>query len=197
MGLDRFGGDRRIVLTGGRRIVCRPPTVETMRRVLTVYGAQIYALSVHARRGDAEPVSVAAVVELFASDSMAWWVIASCAEPVDGHWSDLASMSRESLATIANECLRMVDLPRCAKAIETRDAGPQSVVPDIDAHDVMICHLAQSYHCAPHDVMSWPVEAWLSALEVANFQTAEPEAVTTEYDLENIPGVGYTRVTNG
>lgn len=196
MGLDRFGGDRRIVHAGGRAIECRPPTVETLRRFLTVYGAQVYALSVHARSSQGEAVSVAAVVELFAAEPLAWWVLATCAEPVGGHWSDLETFGRSSLVAIATACMSMCNVERCAKAIETKEPGPQSAVPDVDAHDVMICELAKAYHCAPHDVLLWPVESWLSALEVANFQAGDAQAEPVEYDLSSLPGVSYTRGSN-
>lgn len=200
MPLNDFAFQRRVVARGGRQYVCRPPTVETVRRFLLAYPAEVYAMSEMAGRGDVSGLSPENVLPLLVATPRALaHVLGSCVE-TQGHiiGSDL-DVPHEDLTPVALAVCSMSDVERIARSI--RPPKPDDRVLDTSTtgpspHDIAICALAREYGVPPHSIAEWPYESFLSALAVLNTLRAgesESESAISGAELTKIPGIGYGR----
>lgn len=193
MGLEHFIPRRMPVHEGGHAYLCRGPTVATVHLVLGYYASEIVAARLAwdedppvVDAGELVRLAVAGLAE--AADDRVRRVLETC---VDG------DLSAAPLRRLAEACLELCDLPRILGGVDLRnpDAGDtpaEQVDETVSDQSVAICKLAGQYGCSPMDVMDWPYEALLEAMEVAAAATPEAPAGEPTEDIASLPGFSLT-----
>lgn len=200
MSIASYAAQSRVLVIGGRRYVCRPPTVETVRRFLVAFGLDSLALREMSRRGSEVVKDYNGIIGVLSTSRLAPWVLESCVTL----WGSAPGETEESLtgnpqwcADLMRTICTLCDVEAIAKSItlpeptdveiKTEDEGP-------DNQDIAICCLAREYGCAPHAVLEWPYETFVTALEVlalANQGEASKEQMSGA-DAMQLPGIGYS-----
>ena len=168
----------RVVSVGGRRYICRPPTVATY--LLSSGTILDFILSSLRALRDAGVLDDAKVEDLLhpalTSPSTAE-LIATCCELDEAAPGELLDKLRQDFdlrVMIASECLSLCDVAEVARmagiSLDSSKSSATASDPEEDVVAHWLCDLAELYSCAPHDVLRWPVE---SALIATSYQAAK------------------------
>lgn len=172
MSLLDFTSRERIVSVGGRRFVCRPPTVHTVALFLRLFGLQAAALCEAAARG-IELTERDIIEQLVSEGSVASTVsVLETCVTTDGTdlWSDAAN-NITLLRALANVTVSLTDPKRIVEATGldraldsplSKSEGP-TIAEDHDADSV--CFVAAHFGSSPTEVVRWPYLAFLAAGE--------------------------------
>ena len=200
MSIASYAAQCRVLVLGGRRYVCRPPTVETVRRFLVAFGYDALALREMARKGNEVVKDYNGIIGVLSVSKLAPWVLESCVTL----WGSAPGETEESLTGNAPACADLMralctlcDVEAIAKSItlpEPTDVEIEKEEDGPDNQDVAVCCLAREYGVAPHTVVDWPYETFVTALEVlalAN-QGEQAKEQMSGMDAMQIPGIGYS-----
>ena len=199
MSIASYAAQCRVLVLGGRRYVCRPPTVETVRRFLVAFGYDALALREMARKGNEVVKDYNGIIGVLSVSKLAPWVLESCVTL----WGGAPGETEESLTGDSQRCADLMralctlcDVEAIAKSITLPEATDVELKEEDgpDNQDVAICCLAREYGVAPHTVLDWPYETFVTALEVlalAN-QGEQAKEQMTGTDAMQIPGIGYS-----
>ncbi len=166
-----FDASRRVVLAGGRRFVCRPPTVRTVDRAMAMFEPEILALHAAARE---VPLTAGEVLRVVAGDRRMAEVLDTCVEVWGGAPGELVELTggnRELQVELAQAVLELCNPGWiCATlhlddVLEAPDEVP-AVTDEPTTQDAVVCRIAAAFGRPPHEVIDWPYAVFVRALQL-------------------------------
>lgn len=165
MALRDFAPRRRTITVGGRRIVVRPPTVETVRLFLELFAIEIGAVVVSIRKNGAPEIDAAvdSMLPLFLTD----WRILAVLETCSDLTPELAEILPPSaVKQLAETLLSLCDVERVIRSLNiATDDSPAATSSGPDPHDQAFVTLGEKFGVAPHTICEWPYEAFLTTCD--------------------------------
>lgn len=161
---------QRVITDGGRRLVCRPPSVHTVALALHVWQTRIAALL-----SDLHPETHPSEVELvglFLGDERAAAVLATCCElhgAVPGETEEYLRGRADMQARAALAVLELCDPASIVRALGFGSDPSQAPEPERsreiapDAESSYYLAVARAYHVSPLALADWPYDAFLAA----------------------------------
>jgi hypothetical protein len=219
--LDAACGRIRIVAWHGRRYVCHPPTVATLRVASGLFSGEIasFAHAVKERPDLMDPATYQdTLVKLLEDGAAAAELLETCVSRHGGEPGDVSidvrsdrELAIELILTVVSLC----DVHRCYKAAgwDRIGATPVEVLQQPANRDEMnasgrnleiaVVKMAESHGCSPMDVMAWPFEVFLMVSEASRFihgGVSETEREFLEAEHKPFPigafehiGLGYEK----
>jgi hypothetical protein len=190
------------IRSGGRLIVCRPPTVATIFRVLETYGMEIRALAA-ARHKDPEKFSdiVEHAVDLLIGLRSPASVLETCCRVVGGVPGDVAHAIQEDPAlapVLVRAVLGMCDGPRIAEALQLGAEAPPAEVQDAEDSylDDVVVSMSQRFGITPQELVEWRYEAFLSAAQALG-RTVATGTSNSQADAQTFQAMGLDYQAGG
>lgn len=170
MRLEDFAPQSRVVNVGGRRCVCRPPTLAVVHRFLSLFWAEVAATASAYGQGaewDVSPIDD--LLSLFTRDERCDWVLCQCVDDYD-------SGDEATRETLCRAVLSLCDVSRIVASLNLDAAGPtiakvldnridEDAEAAVSEAAIGVCLLAERLNMTPLDVMQLPYEAYLTARE--------------------------------
>lgn len=188
---------RKVVRTGGREFLCRPPSLATVSLFLQVFGARIIALVAQAHAGAIPPEKRTAeeLLPLFLGPRLAE-VLETCVTmrgPGDflkvAQDPDLQLRLARTVLGLTNP-EKIVELLRLDEYL-TQERDDRETDQVITGAELVVARVAQAFGCSPSAVMEWPYLAFAAARELL---FPEDEARAEDVTPGGLPGFGnYTR----
>ncbi len=160
--------------------MCRPPSTETVRRFVALFGPEIdsIAKSVAQAPADVPRPHPREFVKFFCGkDGRMASVLGTCVAlhgAAPGELEEWLAGDEAAQAYIAETVLQLCDIERILSALggggEQAEAGEAS---GPDLQEVALCALAKAYHCSPAEVARWPFEMLLSVVAVEGQLSAQ------------------------
>ncbi|HOC17122.1 MAG TPA: hypothetical protein PKK95_02585 [Vicinamibacterales bacterium] len=187
-----FDSGRRVVLAGGRRYLCRPPTVRTVDRVLTLFLTEVSAL--HAAAADVS-LTPEEILRVLSGDRRLAEVLDTCVElwgAAPGELVELLADNRDLQVELALAVVGLCDAAwiwstlHLAEALEAQEQAPIGPE-DATTQDAVLCRIAAAFGRPPHELLDWPYGAFVRAVQLgygSDPLAAHPAMTTTLADLE-------------
>jgi hypothetical protein len=187
--LDAACGRIRIVDWRGRRYVCRPPTVATLRVASRLFSGEIasFAHAVKERPDLMDPATYHDTLGKLLGvgcGAASGELLETCVRRSGGGPGDVAAdvaddltLSYELIVAVVSLC----DVHRCFKAagwdrigatpveVLQADVDPDEVNTSERDKEIAIVKLATEHGCSPMEVMAWPFEVFLMVTHAARF----------------------------
>lgn len=170
---DFIGSQRTVVLDGGRRYVCRPPTVHTVMLALTYFEAEFRAVHAAAHAGETPlELGLEEIVRVCAGTRLAR-VLDTCVEIWGGAPGELPELVARDVELQVRLALAVLDL--CDPAWIYRNLGIDlSAAPgeageisdEPSAMDGAICAIAAAFGRPPAEIPRWPYAAFARAVQL-------------------------------
>lgn len=177
--MSAFVRRQSVVHVRGRRIVCRPPTVAAILTLLEYYGREIWsaARSFYHDGGEWAKDGVEDLLPLFLADGRCLEVLRHCTDldvNEDGVPPDVAeAVARAVIGLCAPGWIaEQLELREITAAPEPGEADGEPE-PSLSPIEAAVVQLARSHGCSPFDVMDWPYEAFMLALDVVPERDAD------------------------
>ena len=195
MALTDFMSKRTVLLRGGRRIVCRPPTVESFLRFESIFQREIEStLRVRRRLRSLGPDPVAELLPIFLQDlPRVASVLSSCVELWDGAPGDLEREIENDAGTaeaVALAVLQLCDVPRIASKFD--EDLPRAPEDGPSLSEQALVKVAETFALDPAAIMAWPYEQFVTVADcLAVLHPPKDGAVATRHGIEGLglPGI--------
>lgn len=178
MPLRDFLGERRVVVSHGRRFSVRTPTVRTVAAALSAFGAEILGCRMAYLKAPElfGPDPVMAAWPFFADPDRLAPVLATCVELHGGAPGEMEEVLRTEqylAAHLLRAAVEICDIGRIVKLLDLDPLLPdeqdnpktQSAPvepPKCSAMELLATGLAERFHVDPFTVWEWPYEAVMS-----------------------------------
>lgn len=180
----------RGIEVGGRRFVCRPPTLATVALAMEVFSVEFWALArAYYHEGRTEVADALGIIGLLCGERMAA-VLETCV-------SGQIPSDRDGQRALCEVVLAMTDVRALIASLNLSEATRSESIEDVarteddgsglSVFDEVAIALGQRLGCSPRDVYDWPYDGYLATarhlMEQAKGESKTEEPGSTEWTV--------------